>query len=108
MPSYHARLALIKLPTLKSRRTMLNVSFILKVVRGDICSGFLINEISFNVPQRLSRYFLPLSVTFFRSNYSDADPLRRMCNEFNKFYRFIDYSLNPNIVKRLIIVFLNS
>lgn len=108
MPSYSARLALIKLPSLKSRRTMLNVSFLLNVVRGDICSGFLISEISFNIPQRISRNFLPLAVQFYRSNYSDADPLRRMCNEFNKYYKFIDYSQNTAVIKKLLIVFLNS
>ena len=89
LPSYSARLALIKLPTLKSRRTMLNVSFILNVINGNICSGFLINEILFNIPQRPSRNFLPLSVKFFRSNYANADPLRRMCNTFYQLYSFI-------------------
>lgn len=107
LPSYSARLALIKLPTLKSRRTMLNVSFLLNVINGDICCGFLINEIIFNIPRRPSRNFIPLMVTFFRSNYADADPIRRMCNTFNQLYRFIDFSLSPDIVKKSIISFLN-
>lgn len=107
LPSYTSRLALIKLPTLKSRRTMLNVSFILNIINGDICAGFLINEISFNIPQRPSRNFIPLSIKFFRANYGDADPLRRMCNTFNQLYRFIDYSLDPKLISRLIIAFLN-
>lgn len=45
-----ARLEFVKLPTLKSRRTMLNVSFLLKIVDGrHICFGLLPNEISFNL-----------------------------------------------------------
>lgn len=108
LPSYSSRLALIKLPTLKSRRTMLNVSFVFNIIKGDICSGFLINEISFNVPQRTSRNFIPLLVKVYRANYADADPLRRMCYEFNQLYRFIDFSLNANVVKNAIVNFLNS
>ena len=108
LPSYEARLALIKLPTLKSRRTMLNVSFMFNVLKGDICAGFLINEISFNVPQRPSRYFLPLCLKYHRSNYSDADPLRRMCIQFNKLYTIIDFSLSLYDLKKNIISHLNK
>lgn len=108
LPSYTSRLALIKLPTLKSRRTMLNVSFILKLINGDICSSFLLHNISFRVPHRPSRHFELLSINFFRSNYANADPFRRMCSQFNKFYKIIDFSLNANVIKRKIIVLLNN
>lgn len=108
LPSYSARLALIKLPTLKSRRSMLNISFICNIINGSVSSGFLIQNISFNVPQRPSRHFVPLSVKFIRANFANADPIRRMCMEFNKFYMLIDFSLSNNIIKYNIIAYLNS
>lgn len=108
LPSYIGRLALIKLPTLKSRRTMLNVSFLVNLINGDICSDFLISNVTFNVPVRCTRYFHPISITFFRSNYANADPLRRICCEFNKLYQFIDFSVNTNVIKSNIIIALNK
>lgn len=108
LPSYPMRLALIKLPTLKSRRTMLNVSFVFNVINGTVCSQFLLNNIAINVPQRLSRHYQPLCIPFFRTNYANADPYRRICSNFNDLYQFIDYSLNLNVIKRNIILYLNS
>lgn len=108
LPSYPSRLALIKLPTLESRRTMLNVSFLLNLIYGDVCSEFILRNISFNVPQRPTRYYQPLSIPYFRTNYANADPLRRICNNFNDLYQYIDFSLNVNVIKSNIILFLNS
>lgn len=108
LPSYTSRLALIKLPTLKSRRSMLNISLLLNIINGDVCSGFLINNISFNIPQRPTRYFSPLSVPFCRANYANADPLTRMCKEFNELYSLIDFCMSINVIKSNIIIFLNS
>lgn len=108
LPSYTSRLALIKLPTLKSRRKMLNVSFLHKLINGEICSEFLLSKVTFNVPQRPTRYFNPLYVPFFRQNYVDADPFIRMSNDFNDLYNVIDFSVNVNIIKRNIILYLNN
>lgn len=108
LPPYTSRLALIKLPTLKSRRTMLNVVFILNLINGHICAPFLLNNIMLNVPNRPSRHYELLSLQYFRFNYANADPFRRMCSHFNKCYNIIDFSLNLNVIKCNIIVFLNS
>lgn len=108
LPPYNSRLALIKLPTLKSRRTMLNVTFVLNLLKGNVSSQFLISSICFNVPSRLTRNFTPLSIPVYRANYANWDPLIRIFSEFNKHYNFIDYSQNSNIVKRNIILFLNN
>lgn len=108
LPSYSSRLALIKLPTLKSRRTMLNISFLLNVINGDVCAGFLINNISFNIPLRPTRHFSPLSVNICKTNYANADPLTRMSKEFNNLFNLIDFNVNLNLIKSNIIIFLNS
>lgn len=108
LPSYTSRLALIKLPTLKSRRTMLNVSFVLNLINGDICSSYLLSNILLNVPNRPSRHYELLFIKYFTSNYANADPFRRMCCQFNKFYNIIDFSLSPNVIKSKIIILLNE
>lgn len=108
LPSYPSRLSLIKLPTLKSRRIMLNVSFMLNIINGDISSEFLLENITFNVPQRPTRYFCPIALPFFHSNYANADPWRRVGKDFNDLYKLIDFSLTSTIVKRNIIIYLNT
>lgn len=108
LPAYTSRLALIKLPTLKSRRTMLNVSFIVNLINGDVYSEYLLNNVSFNVPQRPTRNYIPLFMQFVRENYADAEPFRRICRDFNELYNLVDFSVNLNIIKRNIVIFLNT
>ena len=43
LPSYESRLALIKLPTLKSQRIILSVCFLLGLIRGDVYSDYLLS-----------------------------------------------------------------
>ena len=108
LPSYSTRLSQINLPSLKSRRTMLNISFLINLINGHISSSFLLDNISLNVPQRLTRFYSPLAIPFYRPKYADADPFRRVCSDFNDLYNLIDFSLQANIVKRKIILFLNT
>lgn len=108
LPSYIDRLKLIKLPTLSSRRTMLNVTFMINIINGEVCSEFLVNNVTFNVPQRFSRHFKPLYVKHVSTNYAQADPLRRLFCEFNNLYEIIDFSLSTNVIKHKIISLLNN
>lgn len=108
LPSYTSRLALIKLPTLKSRRTMLNVSFLMNLIEGNVNSEFLLSNITFKVPVRSLRYFEPLHIQYYQSNHANADPFRRLCANFNELHDFIDFSTSIDVVKNNIIRFLNS
>lgn len=108
LPSYTARLSLIKLPTLKSRRTMLNVAFLINLINGDVLSDFLLRNINFNIPRRFTRHLIPLYLPVVQTNYADADPLRRICKNFNELYSLIDFSINVKVIKRNIILFLNT
>ena len=92
LPPYTSRLALIKLPTLRSRRIMLNVTFLLNLIKGNVDSEFLLKNILFNVPIRPSRNYQPIQIKFFCTNYANADSLRRICATFNELYQFIDYA----------------
>lgn len=107
-PSYARRLALIKLPTLESRRKMLNISFMLNLINGYICCDFILRNIRFNVPCRHTRNYKPLYVNICRTNYALADPLTRLCNDFNNLYHIIDFDSDVKIIKHKIILHLNS
>lgn len=107
-PSYNSRLALIRLPTLKSRRTMLNVSFTMKLITGEINCEYLLNVIRFNVPCRNTRNYTPLFIELCRFNYAFANPITRLCRQFNDLYQFVDFSSNISVTKVKIIEYLNS
>ena len=53
LPLYRSRLALIKLPTLKSRRSMMSILFILGLIRGDVDSEFFATYTKFLTAIRL-------------------------------------------------------
>lgn len=108
LPSYKSRLALIKLPTLKSRRTMLSISFLLSLLRGDIDSNFLLSRIQINIPSRPTRNYKFLNINYSRFNYANNDPFRRLCDQFNGVYHIIDLSENKESLKRKIILYLNN
>lgn len=107
LPPYENRLNLIKLPTLKSRRIMLGITFLLGLIRGEVNSQFLLGQINFNIPARTTRNFQLLRLSHNRSVYANNDSFRRICKNFNDCYNVIDISHPINVSKRNIILFLN-
>ena len=63
LPQYRSRAALIKLPILKSRRSMMSILFNLGLIREDIDSEFLLSRLKLNVP---IRNFELLSLNYYR------------------------------------------
>lgn len=108
LPSYVDRLRLIKLPTLKSRRVMLSVSFLIGIIRGDVNSEYLLGKINFNIPTRPTRNFLPIKLNYYNSVFANNDPFRRICENFNKLNTIIDISESNNVIKSKIILYLNN
>lgn len=108
LPSYEKRLALIKLPTLKSRRHMLNATFLLKLLNGSLKSELLLSKININVPIRSLRHYNLLSIKYYCTNYANFDPFRRICDQFNLLYPFIDFNKSLHLVKNDIIFHLNA
>ena len=107
LPSYESRLKLIDLPTLHSRRTMLNACFVLNILNGTVKSSYLLNAISINVPSRPSRYPRFLKLQYFRGNYLNFNPLRIAFNDFNFLYNHIDFHSSTFSIKKSILTFLN-
>jgi len=111
LPPYEARLKLINLPTLKSRRTTANVCFMFKLIIGSIDSPNLLSKINFNVPMRAMRThtnFEAIKLSVRRVNYLDYEPFRSMCKDFNKFYFLVCYSFTTEKIKFSLVSYLNS
>ena len=107
-PGYRNRLALIRLPTLKSRRTMLNTMFVLKTLNGEVDSEFIVGKLYLHIPFYNTRHYKLIYVEFFRTGYGCANPIRRMSCDFNSLYEFIDFSKSISIIKSNIIAYLNT
>lgn len=103
LPPYENRLMLIDLPTLEKRRYMLSAMFIVKLIRGFIDSNFLVSQIDFNVPRRLTRYFYPIILPIALNNYDYYNPFRRICLIYNEIYNTLPASDSLNIIKQHLI-----
>ena len=86
LPSYSTRLSILNLPTLKSRRIMLNISFMINLLNGAINSEFLLNRLYLNAPQHHLRFYNPIAVRTYRTNFAMCDPFQKLCRCFNEMY----------------------
>ena len=77
-------------------------------LNANICCEFLLRSIKCNLPSRNFRCCNLIYTQFCRINYAVADPLTRICRQFNYLSDFVDFSLNSCVIKRNIIVFRNS
>lgn len=108
LPSYENRLKLIRLPTLRSRRIMLNVTFLHKLITGEINSEMLLRMINFNNPSRDLRHFRFLRLDTCNSNYAHFSPFRCMCNDYNSLHHLITPVDSCNLIKQKLIIYLNT
>jgi len=95
LPSYHARLRLLDLPTLNHRRKCHGVMFLHRLINGDVDSPFLLSFLNWNVPCRTVRRFRPLSLPICRSNYALHDPFRVLCDDYNALFHVLLFD-SPN------------
>ena len=100
LPCYRSRLKLIDLPTLHSRRTMLNVSFVFNLLNGDVRCDFLLHKLSFSVPTRPSRYFSFFKLEYFTLNYLNFNPFRAALVDFNNHYKNLNLNMSIFSVKK--------
>lgn len=100
IPPYRTKLLELNLPTLKSSRTMSNVTFLIYLIIGSICLELLLNNSYFNVPHRPKNYYQPLKIRYFQQNYANVESFRQICVNFNDLYNTIDTTLYGNTICR--------
>lgn len=103
LPPYLHRLALINLPTLERRRTMLDICFMVKLINGEVNSPYLISNLKFNVPFRASRNFVPFNLPATKFNYEELNPIFKLCKNFNSYYNLFSVTDSIVSIKRLVL-----
>ena len=102
LPSYNSRLKLIDLPSLVNRRIMLSVTFLQKLINGEINSPFLLNKLYFNVPTR-TRYFAPLRLDRCLTNFAANQPFQVLCQHYNNYYVHFVHTNSVYCIRRILL-----
>ena len=99
LPPYVERCRLLDMNTLAGRRDMARAVFVGKLLTGEIDSPLLLAQININAPPRnlRSRDFLRLQHQ--RTEYGQNEPVRAMCDVFNRFYMYFDFSVSCDVFK---------
>jgi len=74
LASYSSRLLLINVPSLSNRRTLLGTMFIRNLIHGEVEIPELLSRLHLNVPNRFTRYYIPLVLNHCRSNNDMYEP----------------------------------
>jgi hypothetical protein len=81
---YQPVLQCLHLSTLSDRRKQANLSFLTKLINGDVDSPVLLNKLNFRVPCFYSRCSFPFQIPFSRCNYLKNRPIVRMTKLANE------------------------
>ena len=108
LPPYKSRLKLINLPSLGSRRKLLNCLFIYNVLLGNINTPDILELLKINVPLRSLRSYSFLKLEYYNKNYLNFNAYRVACKDFNELYEHFDFNLPLNSIKRNILTQLNK
>lgn len=100
LPPYEHRLQLIDLPSLERRRLVLGITFMINLINGKIVAPFILNQIDFNVPSRISRNYVPIRLPQCRTNFEAFSPLRLLCKAFNDYYQLFNISDSLSSIKK--------
>ena len=82
---------------------MLGVTFMVKLVNGDIDSKFLLSQLHFNVPMRPSRQFVPLKLSLCKFKYQSVNPVNRLSKLYNEQFKLISSTYSITLIKRAIL-----
>jgi hypothetical protein len=81
---YQPVLQCLHLSTLSDRRKQANLSFLTKLINGDVDSPVLLSKLNFRVPCFYSRCSFPFLIPFSRCNYLKNRPIVRMTKLANE------------------------
>lgn len=93
LPNYEARLKLLGLSTLESRRKMFSAVFVCDLLQNKISSSNLLSRINFKIPRQLRQYHL-LYTDSHRTNYGHHELVNNICNNFNNFDYLFDFNIS--------------
>lgn len=108
LPPYEQRLKLLALHTLSSRRQMLNVCFVHRILIGDVDCPSLLSKLHMNVPVRFTRQPAFLSIKRYNQNYLNNFAFIVAQVDYNHLCEFIDFDRPLSTIKHNVLTFLNK
>lgn len=110
LPKYEHRLLLLQMISLENHRNVAQVMFVLKLIKGEICSDALLQKIQFRVPYHSIRNIQFLRIVTLNHGYQKFMPLKKLIETFNKYYNekeldkfVIDFNVSSEVVKKRLI-----
>jgi len=76
------------------------------IIHGDDESPQLLGRLHFNMPNIFTRKYIPLLLNHCISNYAMHEPLRVLCNDYNRLYHLISTTDSLPIFKSIILSYL--
>ena len=104
-PPYESRCRLLGMDTLQKRRNILRVTFIGKVILGEIDAPWILAQIDFNIIPRPLRQRSFLRLQQHRTEYAHNEPVRSMCLLFNQLYHLFDFNVSARVFRDRVINF---
>ena len=96
---YVQRCQLVNLPTLSTRRILLQRLFIFDLLSNNIDCSDLLNRLRFNVPARSLRNYDFFRPSFNRTVYGQNNPLWACCQKFNDVAYVYDFNVSRTMLK---------
>lgn len=104
LPPYENRLQLLNMNTLKHRREVGMVLFMVKLLKGDIDADHLLHQVEVEVSSRRSdrvcENYQFFRITNHRTNYGRYEPINYMCILFNSFFYSIHCNSSIDTIKK--------
>lgn len=94
LPSYEDRCRLLGLVTLERRRFNAQAIFVAKILKGEIDSPPILQEINLYAPERRLRQRDFLQLGARNAQYGQYDPVRYMCSSFNAVFDLFDFNVS--------------
>lgn len=99
LPPYEHRSALIHLPTLESRRILLQRLFVFDIMRDNVDCPLLLSNILLNVPPRRTRRADFLRNPLHRTLFGQNNPFDVCCRRFNEVSVNFDFNVTKHMFK---------
>ena len=100
LPPYEARLQLIHIDTLKTRRNYAQLSFVNDIVSQRVDSYVLLEKLNFRAPSRplINRLQL-FNINFYRTDYAKFQPINQMMSVHNSYCEIVDVTMTKQQLK---------
>ena len=99
LPPYIDRCRLLDMDTLAKRRNISRAVFVGKLFAGQIDAPAILSQLNIYVPARSLRSWNFLRLDYQRTNYGQNEPIRAMCNVFNRFFDYFDFNVTIDVFK---------